>query len=423
MGKARAYKTEGKITNDFKRETIKLSAGTRQGIENISIANAGKPTQGLAPLKDKSKLSKIGGILNGALGFSENTVTISSGDCDISTTGGIDSPSKSFCIVAPETGSTDTIDTISGRKYAGQILIICSAIPGSTITFNHANGSNGQIRCPNNVDFDLTYPNTVILIDDNEADGTLQTWRLIGTSATSGADNLGNHTAIQNLNMAGYDITNFDDIIGNTGDKYVFDGSSTYMTGSTTTSGRVNIYNNGSNVTSFLTTGILTKDIDINGNTLYLDSDGDSSIESFTDDTINFNTSSSNRMSISNTSINMANPLNMFSNDISGIKVAEFNNTGIPSSSQTGIGSTTGDMYYNALTNDSHFFRINGTTEVEIDADGIDIRNGWLELEERTAPSGLSNHARIYAKDNGSGKTQLVVIFGSGAEQVIATEP
>jgi len=31
--------------------------------------------------------------------------------------------------------------------------------------------------------------------------------------------------------------------------------------------------------------------------------------------------------------------------------------------------------------------------------------------------------ARLYARDNGSGKTQLVVVFQSGAVQVIATEP
>jgi hypothetical protein len=29
----------------------------------------------------------------------------------------------------------------------------------------------------------------------------------------------------------------------------------------------------------------------------------------------------------------------------------------------------------------------------------------------------------LYAKDNGSGKTQLVVRFASGAVQVLATEP
>jgi len=49
---------------------------------------------------------------------------------------------------------------------------------------------------------------------------------------------------------------------------------------------------------------------------------------------------------------------------------------------------------------------------------------GGLQLEEVSdyaAPS--ANTARIYVRDNGAGKTQLVVVFPTGAVQVIATEP
>jgi len=46
-----------------------------------------------------------------------------------------------------------------------------------------------------------------------------------------------------------------------------------------------------------------------------------------------------------------------------------------------------------------------------------------LDLLEQTAPTGVANTARIYARDNGAGKTQLMVIFGSGAAQQIAIEP
>lgn len=49
--------------------------------------------------------------------------------------------------------------------------------------------------------------------------------------------------------------------------------------------------------------------------------------------------------------------------------------------------------------------------------------NGYFCLGEVTAPTGTANTAKLYAVDNGAGKTQLVVIFGSGAAQVIATEP
>jgi hypothetical protein len=48
----------------------------------------------------------------------------------------------------------------------------------------------------------------------------------------------------------------------------------------------------------------------------------------------------------------------------------------------------------------------------------------WLDFIERTAPaSPPANQARLYCRDNGAGKTQLVVLFPTGAVQVLATEP
>lgn len=47
-----------------------------------------------------------------------------------------------------------------------------------------------------------------------------------------------------------------------------------------------------------------------------------------------------------------------------------------------------------------------------------------LEFREQTAPSAPSaNNVRIYAVDNGAGKTQLMALFASGAAQQIAIEP
>lgn len=43
---------------------------------------------------------------------------------------------------------------------------------------------------------------------------------------------------------------------------------------------------------------------------------------------------------------------------------------------------------------------------------------------EQTAPAApAANGYRIFAQDNGAGKTQLMVIFASGAAQQIAIEP
>lgn len=54
----------------------------------------------------------------------------------------------------------------------------------------------------------------------------------------------------------------------------------------------------------------------------------------------------------------------------------------------------------------------------------LDVDAGAIEFAEMTAPGGgAANTARLYAVDNGAGKTQLVVVFNTGAAQVLATEP
>lgn len=48
----------------------------------------------------------------------------------------------------------------------------------------------------------------------------------------------------------------------------------------------------------------------------------------------------------------------------------------------------------------------------------------WIEMEEHPGPSAPpSANARIYVRDDGGGKTQLVVRFPTGANQILATEP
>lgn len=82
------------------------------------------------------------------------------------------------------------------------------------------------------------------------------------------------------------------------------------------------------------------------------------------------------------------------------------------------------------------FDRINfgGTTSAfgAIGRDGAGVKivaadgttGTFLSGVEQTAPSApAANGYRIFAQDNGAGKTQLMVIFGSGAAQQIAIEP
>jgi hypothetical protein len=61
------------------------------------------------------------------------------------------------------------------------------------------------------------------------------------------------------------------------------------------------------------------------------------------------------------------------------------------------------------------------------DSSGVltdDEHDGYSEYVEISTPSTpAANKGRLYLKDNGGGKTQLVVIFSGGAEIVLAVDP
>ena len=61
-------------------------------------------------------------------------------------------------------------------------------------------------------------------------------------------------------------------------------------------------------------------------------------------------------------------------------------------------------------------------THVEF-SENIYVVDDYIQLGEMTPPAGIADRAQIFAKDNGSGKTQLCVEFGTGAAQCFATEP
>lgn len=65
-----------------------------------------------------------------------------------------------------------------------------------------------------------------------------------------------------------------------------------------------------------------------------------------------------------------------------------------------------------------------GTVLSYATGDALQLNSGAALLSEISDPGNCdTNRARVYARDNGSGKTQLCVVFGSGAVQVLATEP
>lgn len=57
-------------------------------------------------------------------------------------------------------------------------------------------------------------------------------------------------------------------------------------------------------------------------------------------------------------------------------------------------------------------------------ADGSEPVDPYVEFREVADPAApAANRARLFARDNGAGKTQLCVRFPTGAVQVLATEP
>ena len=141
--------------------------------------------KGLAPLNDKSKLSKAGGQIVGSLAFSHNLDFISSGTISSDSNQGNSTTSKSYLHLVPEgSASSDTLNNLTGRKYEGQIMILTNGLAGSTITLTHTATGEGQFTCPNATDYDLVYPNAVMVIDDPTQTPN-QTWKVIGNPSTT----------------------------------------------------------------------------------------------------------------------------------------------------------------------------------------------------------------------------------------------
>ena len=78
---------------------------------------------------------------------------------------------------------------------------------------------------------------------------------------------------------------------------------------------------------------------------------------------------------------------------------------------------------YQARADHSGGVALGGNTTTTAD-NQVEIAGRHIEFVEMTAPAaGAADSARLFARDNGSGKTQLCVQFATGAVQVIATQP
>lgn len=89
------------------------------------------------------------------------------------------------------------------------------------------------------------------------------------------------------------------------------------------------------------------------------------------------------------------------------------------------VGGSGGFLRLRSLQN-----KVESATGLDVDSNG-DVKitgkaglAGYMDIAEIAGvPTPAPDFARLYARDNGSGKTQLVVQFSTGALQILATEP
>lgn len=90
-----------------------------------------------------------------------------------------------------------------------------------------------------------------------------------------------------------------------------------------------------------------------------------------------------------------------------------------------GFGVSNGVFSTHVFSGGVAYWYFGGTERMKLDSSGnVTFSGGYLQGVEIAAPSApAANGFRIFAEDNGSGKTRLMVQFATGAAQQIAIEP
>ena len=159
------------------------------------------------------------GIFNGAFGSRRSNLTIESGGIlDITQDSTSDIPIRRVIHINPFSGTTDTLIGIEtdGIELPYQELIVIG-VAGDTITVTHdsggVSGTERAILCPGDTDYTLSGDEVMYLIYDT----SLSKWIVTSGNGTGGSgDDLGNHTATQDLDLNGYEIDNAFRINGST---------------------------------------------------------------------------------------------------------------------------------------------------------------------------------------------------------------
>ncbi len=186
MGKARRFNQYDSAVQNIRNMKVgsglALHKASTFGSSQSSVLIGQRGTGG-GQNRDQDKLPIRGGLLLGPIGFVANARAISTGVLDLGkTAAGVDTLIRGIVFVSPESGTTDTLDTIIGKERDGQ-LVILAGIAGNTITISHNDAGAGRILTPDDANFTLTDDQVVFLVDDVTA---TDSWRIIGTVGGGG---------------------------------------------------------------------------------------------------------------------------------------------------------------------------------------------------------------------------------------------
>ena len=127
----------------------------------------GDPLKTLAEAIDAALVTSFGKVINtdadennamgGALSLTEKIFTIASGAI---------TPTRSNVVLAAESGTTDTLDSMATGSVSDDCLLILSVDTGDTITINDAATGAGQIHLKDSADLILTGNDRLFLIRD-----------------------------------------------------------------------------------------------------------------------------------------------------------------------------------------------------------------------------------------------------------------
>lgn len=189
-----------------------------QGMIRQTHSGGGSPITSVLGASSPSVSASVGGVatlktagdtMMGPIAFSTKTVVIADNTINIG-------PTASYSSHVIVTGVNNTINTISGTAFQGQILFL-----EGTSTRTYTIGTTGNITTLTGSAMTLTNTNVMVFIYDI-TQAPAGRWQMVtsGSSSGGGVSNWSDITINTTKNMGGYGLTNLGSIISTANDTY-----------------------------------------------------------------------------------------------------------------------------------------------------------------------------------------------------------